>query len=406
MKVNLIKIFLLLIFTPAFVSSQWVQVNTGISNTLNSVFFINGNTGYIAGMNIILKSTDAGETWSEQTHSTENFSIIFINDQNGFLGNSNGISKTTNGGNTWANIYSSNQIRKIKSANDLLIAVGTDNTILKSVDSGNTWQDINIQNQINTNWFEVEIISPTTYYVTGDEGKFFITNDAGVSWIDRSTGMPNPFFAISFINQNTGWLTGCCGMYFKTSDAGVNWTPEFYITKGYSISKSIFLNNDTGYFVADAGKILRTFNSGESWDSLISGTTNDLKDIFFLNENVAFTVGTFGTILKTTNGGGTGFPINVHNISNSIPKSFFVNQNYPNPFNPSTKIPFQISSSSNLDFSVYDSQGKIVYSNSYKNLSPGIYEYEFKAHNLPSGVYFFTISNNEHSQSLKILLLK
>lgn len=406
MKKNLIKILLFLFITPSFVTSQWMQVNSGISNSLNSVFFINSNTGYIAGMNVILKSTDSGENWSIQNHTDELNSILFLNEQTGFVGSSSGLLKTTDSGDSWFSIYNKSQIRKISYSHGVLIAVGSNNTILKSIDSGNSWQSISIQNQNNTYWFEVAIISPSTYYITGEEGKFFITTDSGLNWIDRSTGMPNPFFAISFITPDTGWLTGCCGMYFKTTDSGLNWSPEYYITEGYTISNSKFLNSDTGYLVCDAGKILRTYNSGETWDSLLSGTVNDLKEIFFLDNNIAFAVGMFGTIIKTSNGGGTGFPINVKNISTSIPEVFFLKQNYPNPFNPSTKIPFQINITSNIELKIYDSQGKILKSQTYKNLSPGFYEYEFNANKLPSGVYFFNLQQENISQTIKMLLLK
>ena len=391
---------------PPAVSAQWVNLNSGVTNSLNSVYFVNENTGYAAGINIVLKTSDSGITWAEQVHTGELFSIVFLNEQTGFIGSTEGISKSTDAGNTWSNIFNNSQIRKIRHEFGVMVAVGSNNTLLKSTDSGNTFNSISIQNQNNTYWFEVAILSPSTFYITGDEGKFFITYDAGASWIDRSTMMPNPFFAISFISSDTGWLTGCCGMYFKTTDAGINWTPEFYITKGYTIYNSKFLNHDTGYLVADAGVILRTYNSGASWDSLLSITHNDFKEIFFLNNDVAFVVGTFGTIIKTTNGGGTGFPINIKSISNTIPESFSIRQNYPNPFNPVTKIPFELNISSNIELNIYDSQGKILMSESFKNLSPGIYEYEFNAYNFPTGIYFLKLQQEENFLTIKMLLLK
>lgn len=41
------------------------------------------------------------------------------------------------------------------------------------------------------------------------------------------------------------------------------------------------------------------------WTSLSSGTSNDLKSVFFTNTNTGYTVGSYGIILKTVNGGST-----------------------------------------------------------------------------------------------------
>lgn len=77
------------------------------------------------------------------------------------------------------------------------------------------------------------------------------------------------------------------------------------------------------------------------------------------------------------------------------PESFVLHQNFPNPFNPSTVIKFDLSESVNVKLVVYDMLGKVVdiladgfmekgsYSINYtnKNLSTGIYFYEFQAGN-------------------------
>ena len=40
-----------------------------------------------------------------------------------------------------------------------------------------------------------------------------------------------------------------------------------------------------------------------NWDSLASGTTQHLSDIYFYDTDIGYVVGFSGTILKTTNGG-------------------------------------------------------------------------------------------------------
>ena len=52
-----------------------------------------------------------------------------------------------------------------------------------------------------------------------------------------------------------------------------------------------------------AGLILKTTDGGTNWDSLASGTTEHLSDIYFYDADTGYVVGFGGTIIKTTNGG-------------------------------------------------------------------------------------------------------
>jgi tetratricopeptide (TPR) repeat protein len=76
----------------------------------------------------------------------------------------------------------------------------------------------------------------------------------------------------------------------------------------------------------------------------------------------------------------------------SIPQNFNLSQNYPNPFNPSTKISYELRVAGYIVLRVFDALGKEVVTlvNEVKNA--GRHEVEFKADNLPSGVYFYSLS--------------
>ncbi len=94
--------------------------NTLVSNTnlyLYSVFFPNAATGYIAGgglifpnfWNIILKTTNSGNTWTNQVFSGSSlYTIFFNNADTGYAAGEYGrILKTTNGGVNWISQISS-----------------------------------------------------------------------------------------------------------------------------------------------------------------------------------------------------------------------------------------------------------------------------------------------------------
>lgn len=98
--------------------------------------------------------------------------------------------------------------------------------------------------------------------------------------------------------------------------------------------------------------------------------------------------------------------IGIHQNGTEIPVGYKLEQNYPNPFNPSTKINFSLSKSSNIDFKIFDVNGRLVETiyNGYK--SAGKYTIDFDASKLASGVYFYRIDAGEFSDSRKMLLVK
>jgi hypothetical protein len=66
-----------------------------------------------------------------------------------------------------------------------------------------------------------------------------------------------------------------------------------------------FTDANNGVVVGDGGTILRTTNGGRTWTSQPSGTTNHLYAVFFTDANTGFVAGQAGTILRTTDAGTT-----------------------------------------------------------------------------------------------------
>ncbi len=107
-------------------------------------------------------------------------------------------------------------------------------------------------------------------------------------------------------------------------------------------------------------------------------------------------------------------PIGIEPISAEIPQKYELLQNYPNPFNPMTKITFSIPLSRGVSatggrgvlLKIYDVLGKEIAVLVNENLKPGIYEIDWNAVNIPSGVYFYTLITNEFTQTKKMVVLK
>jgi len=99
-------------------------------------------------------------------------------------------------------------------------------------------------------------------------------------------------------------------------------------------------------------------------------------------------------------------PTAVHDVVSPVPSSFVLYQNYPNPFNPSTTIRFSLSQSDYATLKVFTLLGEEVATLVSQKLSPGTYGIEWNAAGMASGVYFYRLNTNEHTQTRTMLIVR
>jgi len=88
------------------------------------------------------------------------------------------------------------------------------------------------------------------------------------------------------------------------------------------------------------------------------------------------------------------------------PGEFELSQNYPNPFNPSTQISFRLDKPGVVKLAVYDLLGREVATLVNRAMNAGQHQVNFLADDLASGVYFYTLSSGDVSQTRKMILMK
>jgi hypothetical protein len=89
-----------------------------------------------------------------------------------------------------------------------------------------------------------------------------------------------------------------------------------------------------------------------------------------------------------------------------VPQTYSLSQNYPNPFNPVTNIQFSIPKNGNVTLKIYDMVGNLVATYLDENLKAGIYNAQIDGSNWSSGVYFYTLSTSDFTQTKKMTLVK
>ncbi|HSW55542.1 MAG TPA: T9SS type A sorting domain-containing protein, partial [Ignavibacteriaceae bacterium] len=102
------------------------------------------------------------------------------------------------------------------------------------------------------------------------------------------------------------------------------------------------------------------------------------------------------------------FPTNIEDeqIVNLLPTEYSLSQNYPNPLNPSTSIQYAISSMQFVQLKVYDILGNEVATLVNEEKQPGIYEVNFSASDLSSGMYLYRIQAGSFVETKKMILIK
>jgi len=139
------------------------------------------------------------------------------------------------------------------------------------------------------------------------------------------------------------------------------------------------------------------------------GTTVSKSSYSFVDQSASS--GKLYYRLKQMDFGGTYEYSKVAAVDLSAPKDFSLSQNYPNPFNPATMLSFNLPVESSVTLSVYNSLGVLVDVAASGNYQSGTQQVLFNASNLPSGIYYYTISakgidGSEFTQTSKMLLLK
>jgi photosystem II stability/assembly factor-like uncharacterized protein len=427
---KILFIFLLthLLFTVAKSQTGWVQQNSGTGYDLNSVFFVNSNTGYAVGDSIhtnslFLKTSDGGLSWARQLELSNISikSVFFLNPDSGFAcGDSSPgwhFLKTINGGNNWDTLSGSgyvglNSIFFINSQTGFMaggyqLSKFPGAYIMKTTSGGVNW---NGQLLFNPGAFtSIHFPDSLTGYACGSGTPLFKTTNTGVNWFMITT----PSFSVrslNFVNAMTGWCVDNSKFYL-TINGGISWNEmsNQSICTGFSGFNSVkFFNDLTGWVCGCQGSIYGTTDGGTSWIQQSIGIASDLYSLSFVSALTGWAVGANGYILKTTTGGLTF----INSVSTEIPNGFSLSQNYPNPFNPTTIINFHLPVFSNVSLKIYDMLGSEVVTLVNEELSPGIYEIEFDARlhgqgsNYSSGVYFYTLSAGSYIETKKMVLLK
>ena len=263
----------------------WKLQTSASKKWLNAVVFhADGERGWVVGREgVILHTTNGGSSWkAQQIPSKELLKSLHFNPEGrigwtvgGRMGFASGqslgatILKTTDGGESWKE--QSSPTSKLLSSvhfhtnSRLGWAVGDDGTILHTTNGGVDWnaQPSGVQLSLNSVFFHTDGLRG---WAVGEAGTILRTIDGGTNWslmVESSTAW------LSSVHFNAdglqGWAVGESATSLHTLDGGVNWTKQNTPSKALLNSVNFHYDGRQGWAVGNAGTILKTIDSGQSW---------------------------------------------------------------------------------------------------------------------------------------------
>ncbi len=287
----------------------WIPLASGVKEDLRSAFFTDNNTGYAVGFQgIIIKTTNAGTTWTNQKNGTNKYlhqlnSIFFTDSNTGYaVGYSGTIIKTVNGGDVWTPQVSglSDDVLQqvIFTSYNTGYIICQSSGVLKTTNGGENWRKLTIEK--TGGLYSAFFIDDNTGYVVGQNGSIRKTTDGGTTWSKQISGCNDYLVSVYFTDVNTGYVV--CqenGTILKTKDGGITWIAQ-KVSSATHLINVFFKDNNLGYIVASGGTILFTTDGGNTWIRQTCGTTKTLRSVCVTSDNTSYILGDAGTILKKT----------------------------------------------------------------------------------------------------------
>ena len=266
--------------------SSWISTPTaGITQSNNITF--SGNTGFVTGGGIMLKSTDAGATWAAFTAPGTGGNVHLQSLGTRYWVTMTDVYYSTNSGSTFPLSYTYGSQTTGPMWNIGANITGTALTVYVTGYAGGIWKYTETLPLTGT-WTEqtsgltsalysVSAVDDNVAWACGLTGKVVRTTNKGVLWSNVSNDLPttNPGYVIWAIDASNAVVTtspaaAAGARIFKTTNGGTNWVQTFYQADGWG-DGLYFINATTGFFYGDhAGtrlSIFKTTNAGTTWDS-------------------------------------------------------------------------------------------------------------------------------------------
>ena len=254
--------------------TSWVERSIGTASSINDIYFVGKDTGFVLAGGSIFGSEDGGHSWREAHKFTaaefdgatpELYSLRFNGKKRGWV-----VGSTSRG--------------------DEIV-----NSILAITrDGGANWSILRAQTQQEL--IHIDFVDEKRGWIVGANGAILHTSDAGESWTKQKSDTTVTLFHVDFRNERQGYAVGERGTILRTDDGGQTWSRVESPAQGTLLSVQ-FVSEDEGWIAGRGGVILRSGNGGRTWIEQESTTKQNLYALF-INKKAGWAVGGNGLMVR------------------------------------------------------------------------------------------------------------
>ena len=195
--------------------ARWDLQNSGVTDQLNSVYFIDVDTGWAAGANnTILKTVDGGKTWSrvlEREEGGNKFSSIYFTNAKEGWAQGRILLHSSDGGETWRpasplpdrkNLGDGGAVGTIRLQTGHVRHQRPPLTGARmAVQPGPTFQSCRATLSDRSS-----SLDPQHIWLAGDYGLYALTTDGGGSWQEPAMPVKARLEKVYFVSAKIGWI--------------------------------------------------------------------------------------------------------------------------------------------------------------------------------------------------------
>ncbi|MEM1043558.1 MAG: T9SS type A sorting domain-containing protein [Bacteroidota bacterium] len=240
--------------------------------------------------------------------------------------------------------------------------------------------------------------------------RMFVTRNAGSSWTDITTGLPDRFvtdIAIDPSDDQVAWVTlggFGTGHVYKTEDAGQTWTdvsgtlpdaPAEAVAFDPLRPGTVYIGNDVGVF--------ETNDAGTTWNAFTAGLPEAVlvMDLVYSAADRTLQVATHGNGMYRR-----ALPPAVASEPTVGPQDFRLLAVAPNPFRASTTLAYELDRSAEVRLEVFDAAGRRVALLDQGSKESGAHRVRFDAAELAAGVYVARLTAGGRTASRSLTLVR
>jgi photosystem II stability/assembly factor-like uncharacterized protein len=151
---------------------------------------------------------------------------------------------------------------------------------------------------------DVAVFGTAGIVVAGDEGRIYVTRDAGASWdVVVPAGQRATVFTAVALNASGQGAVASGGLLLVTADGGITWRAPDYLSAGGPTSvNDLAIRGESAVAVCDGGVIVESADAGQTWNRAAIPATGDLTAVAIAGDGTAVAGGSGGEVLVRSAG--------------------------------------------------------------------------------------------------------